>query len=70
MASEATLTRERLPPDRRISAIHNAEDFVFLLENALKTGGGKNKEGLKLAEMEQTHNRVDICARKEDPSEG
>src|SRR5207245_3453537 len=48
----------------RLGAPKNSEDRVLLRQNAPDGGHGKNLEGLKFPQMQQTHKRIDIRARE------
>src|SRR5690348_4701603 len=65
MATQTPFGRQSLPLHRRICALQNTEDPVFLLKNALHATSRKDKESLKFAQMKQAQDRVDIGARQE-----
>ena len=69
-AGEASARRERLPVDRWFGAVQDVKDAVFGLYDFLNGGGGKQKERLEFAEMEQAHQRVHVGRREEDAADG
>jgi len=48
----------------------NVEDAIFRLQNFLNRGRGENEEGLELAQVQQTHEGIDVSGVEEDASEG
>lgn len=50
--------------------MEDIEDAVFRLHDFLNGGGGKDEEGLELAQMEEAHEGVDVRGIQEDASDG
>jgi hypothetical protein len=70
MTTEAPFARKHLPLHGRIGAVENAENLALLFQNALHGGRGEHKKGLKLAQVQEAHHRVDVRRRKENASDG
>src|SRR5437879_3881510 len=56
--------RQGKPLHGRLGAPKNSEDRVLFRQNAPDGGHGKNLEGLKFPQMQQTHKRIDIRVRQ------
>jgi len=66
VTTQAAFAGQCLPFDGRLGAIEHTEDLVFLSQDALQTGGCEDEERLKLAEVQQAHDRVDVGGGKEN----
>src|SRR5215469_1759607 len=64
MAAQTSFGRQRLPFHRRIGALQHAENPILFLKYTLDAARRKNKEALKLSQMEQPHHRIHISARQ------
>ena len=66
MAVEAIFGGEIDPANGSFRAVEDGEDAIFFLQDALNGRRGKGEEGLKFAEVQKTHNGVDVGAGKKN----
>ena len=65
MDAETAFALEGAPLNRGIGTIEHVEYFVFLFQYALERSGAEDEERLKLAQMQQAHDFIDIRGGKE-----
>src|SRR3984885_7716051 len=60
MDAETAFALEGAPLNRGIGTIEHVEYFVFLFQYALERSGAEDEERLKLAQVQQAHDFIDI----------